>query len=688
MRSVIGLALALVIGLTGACGPTGPEPLPPDVNLGVLTLSSVAPALLVPGSDIVLTGTGFPAPGDGAISLRLVGAFTPTATGKPGAVDVRLRAVYDSATQARVPVSGDLFGAFGATEGRFVGDAILVVDSALDLSATSATPRRVELEVRRVLQPRITAVDLAGAALGTGRVHPNDWVEVKGEGFLLGGAEGRTTAVLSGCFLPDGTSGDCSVYGRRVVRVEVPARPARALDRTALLFPYSPSIHGVLPGRFVGTVSLKNEQPTLGAPSRSDPKPFAVTQVKPELRAFSPAAASLGQYIEIQGAGFIGGGTEATIVRLNGTFAPDGQAGVKIPVVDLDLVVEWVARFPPDGPVGRYVLDEADSLGQRLLQYGGLRKVFGEFVGQGVPILRRGKESVSGASIPITLRLLPVKQVVVVNFLPSYLDALRLFGLRAMDNAVRARVLEVARRDYAGVNIEFRQAVPGAPVVDFALYSQVDIGGSDPNGMAFLGYDNTPGRDMGNQRLYDRIGGVNALTQSDGSPGYGGIFAEQFLGFSSGPGRVEKLPVSAEDNGIFDSVFDPVRPDRGGSPAQVSEVGRVPALTDGRTCPATERSRQVACAVYVLGNLIGNTMTHEIGHSLGLANPRSMNASYHDNGAIRGRLMNAGGLRTFGERAEIGQPPAVFCDTEYKYLREILPGASGGSADGRPPCME
>ena len=48
----------------------------------------------------------------------------------------------------------------------------------------------------------------------------------------------------------------------------------------------------------------------------------------------------------------------------------------------------------------------------------------------------------------------------------------------------------------------------------------------DPNGLGLFGYDNTPGKDDGNTRLYDKLGGLNAQTQQDGYPGYGGVFLE------------------------------------------------------------------------------------------------------------------------------------------------------------------
>ena len=95
---------------------------------------------------------------------------------------------------------------------------------------------------------------------------------------------------------------------------------------------------------------------------------------------------------------------------------------------------------------------------------------------------------------------------------------------------------------------------------------------------------------------------------------------------------------------------------------------------------------QLGCAIFVLGNLIGTTLTHEVGHSLGLANPYGQ--GYHNPGDRPNRLMDAGGDRPFEERAQLSeQGPAVFCDQEYDYLRTILTGAPDGPpAIVRPPC--
>ena len=67
----------------------------------------------------------------------------------------------------------------------------------------------------------------------------------------------------------------------------------------------------------------------------------------------------------------------------------------------------------------------------------------------------------------------------------------------------------------------------------------------------------------------------------------------------------------------------------------------------------------------------GNTVVHEIGHSLGLSN---IDGEFHNIGDNAGWLMDSGTYRPFNERAEIdGAAPAVFSPNNRSYLERILP---------------
>lgn len=112
-------------------------------------------------------------------------------------------------------------------------------------------------------------------------------------------------------------------------------------------------------------------------------------------------------------------------------------------------------------------------------------------------------------------------------------------------------------------------------------------------------------------------------------------------------------------------------------------AGDLPRI-DPATCPVAEdRPRQIACAIHALGTLVGSTISHELGHSLGLADPYG--PSIHNEGDQADRLMDAD--RPFEERAEIeGAGPSRFCADEYEYLRRILPSAEEYDLTPRAAC--
>jgi hypothetical protein len=658
-RALVALALGLV-GCSTAQLPGLDDGLAPP------HLDAAHPSLLLPFSRIDVVGSGFAEAARASTRVRLRGNYNPTG-GNTHYTDLVLPAQAVDAGNAFAVVDGETWQRVFGALGEFDGDVTVQSVSAVDGHLRESNPTRVTMAIADTVQPTLSAV--AG-----GTLHINDAVVLVGDGFLLGTGEGETRAVVDGCFLSDGTPpGGSGCAGVAVHGVELVAHPLPSApwDRTQAAFAFSPAIAGIKPGAFAGTVTARNIFAS-GDVKPAGTQALAATIIKPEIVAVSPLRASLGQFVDVSGGGFVGeAGDEVTLLHFVGSFVVDGTS--KSAPVDLTLVPHFA-----DGTKLRYVLDEADALG-RLVD---LRKVSGKFSGQVTPIVRKGNDEVIGATSNASLAIAPVKQIIYVRFLPSYIDSLRLYGLTAVDAEVRKRIFAVAARDYAGVNIEFRDTPP----TDFALYSEVDVEGPDPNALGLLGYDNTPGKDVGNQRLFDRIGGVNATTQSDGFPGFGGIFAENFLGFSSHPApRVARIET---DSTRFDTVFDPLRPDVG-TPVSGAELRALVPLGDGSGCLAAGRDRptQIACAVFVLGNLVGSTLTHEVGHSLGLADPKG--ERFHDPSGTSGRLMNAGGDRPFEERAQLaGAGPAVFCDDEYSYLKRILPVADAIAGDGvsRPGC--
>jgi hypothetical protein len=633
--------------LVAAAGCTAGGPTRLDTGLDGLALDALNPTVVVPGSVLHLDGASFVGAAFGASRLRLQGTFSGVS------VDASIPARFVDFGRLEVPVDAAFLRFFPAADGRFEGTATVEVDSAIDYATHVSDPLPVELEIHDELVPRLDALDASAV------IRVNHPIELTGDGLLLGGAEGRTVAVVEGCFIPQ-AGGACAP----VARAEVPVAAAGGTDRTRGSFAFAPAIAGIRPGTFRAQVRLRN----LPAGRESAARAAEYVLLRPSVESVG-ASASLGQFLDVRGGGFVGGQPgQQTTLALRGSLARRGGATVPI-----DLIV--VPRFD-SGPLVRYVVNEEDALGAAI----DLRRETGTFTGTITPVISAGADTVTGDSTPVSFRIAPVKQVVWVRFLPSYVESLRHFGLRAVDARIRARVLEVARRDYATVNVEFREEEPR----DFALYSQVDISGPDPNGQGLLGYDNTPGKDRNNRRLFDRIGGVNATTQEDNAAGYGGVFLDSLFAFSLHPiPGVRKIDGA---DAAFDAIFDEFRADVG-QPLTADDfaAGPIPALTSSDGCPAADRRRAAACAIWVLGSLIGTTTTHEIGHSLGLANPDS--DGFHNFGDEPERLMDAGGNRPFKERAELdGEGPARFCDEEYDYLRRILPSDLPADTSPRPRC--
>jgi hypothetical protein len=664
------LLLLLVASLWVACGSSA-DSAPPG-SARDLSLTLVFPEALVPQTLLVVEGTFLDIEPafiqlDGTLDGVKVKALV---SGKQTGLG-RIEAVW----------KGGIAESFPANQGTFEGTVMVRGSIAGDAREHLSNQLPVTLRITDKLEPTVYAVL-------DGQIHVNDRIPIDGKDFLLGDAEGTSVAILEGCFTPQ-AGGACIPVPPTTVPMSPDELGGDAIEiRRKATFPFVPSIAGIEPGVFSGTVRVRNDHTVTGQSSETAPTDIELQMIPTTLAGIDPTAASLGQFLDLQGGGFLGKWPnvedptpQTTTLKLVGNFTPTGApSGVP---VDLELVTQFVS-----GNLVRYVLNEEDSLGQ----IADLRSLTGSFQGTATPVSKYGSVSVTGNALDVTLGIAAIKQVVWVTFTNEYRKSLEHFGMRAADGRIRERIIEVLKRDYMGVNADFRLEEPR----DFELYVTVELGGKDPNGIGLLGYDNSPGKDVDceskpgeciyNKRLYDKIGGVNAQTQEDGYPGYGGVFIESLFAFSPHPGKFAEALEDASP--LFDQIFDPFRPDRGGKPIQIDELLEgVPTLVNGFDCPAPkgDRKLRIACAIFVLGSLIGTTTSHEVAHSLGLADPDG--EEFHDLGDEPNRLMDAGGARTFAERAELlGEGPGAFCDTEYLYLKQILPNPAPDPLSFRPPC--
>ena len=631
------------------------EPLSQDSALESLAMQTLSPRTVVPGTKLVIRGESFVGAPWGQPFIRLLGTFNDSTTTHD--INVLVTAEFVDYTTLSILADEGFMNLLPAKSGRFTGTALVEVTSAVNGKTYRSDPIDIDIDFRVNLAPVLTQV-VTGDAIFT-----NEAVQLRGDGFLLGDQEGTTMAIVEGCVTRT-RSTECRPTGE----VRVPIQPSTTFDRTQAQFAFGPQLVGIHPGTFTGTIRLENTQ--AGTTHTSETAQIAYNLLPVSIHRVTPKAASLGQFVDFAGGGFVGGSDAGfTTLLFRGSYKPArAQEAVAI---DIELAAEFAS-----GRHIRYVLNESDNLGSAL----DLRRDSGVFEGTVVPVVHYKSERYFGAASNVSFAIGTVKQIVFVDFRPSYVESLRRFGLRAVDTQIRKRVIEIANRDFATINIEFRLDRP----TDYKLYSRVEIAGPDVNGIGLLGYDNTPGKDHNNARLDDQIGGFNATTQKNGDPGFGGVFIESLFAFSKHPNGLAKK-ISPER--AFDDIFDPFRPDRGGSVVMLEDfLTGIPERTHSDGCPASERSDQIACAIWVLGSMIGTTMTHEIGHSLGLANPTGQ--SFHNFGDEPNRLMDAGGSRPFAERAELfGEGPARFCQGEYDYLRRILPSPQPPDRQDRPSCL-
>lgn len=610
MRGALLAGLLLAGLLPAACSDPPGDSGPPAPAVLPVTLSATDFGLILPGTAVQVSGSGF------FSDATYTGAVSGTVDGR--AVDFPVQVAYVDALTVRVTFDAAAVDAAGA--GQLQGTLRVTVQLG---EAIGEATIALEAEISLGLVP-VVEITAPG-------VFPASPFEIRGAGFL-NGDEGVTVAALQGEFIrSDGETIPVDLHDIATEAID----PAN-FRRDAVQFIFAPEWVGIRPGRFEGTLQLTNLASS-GASTPGEPVAIGFDLLQPFIELVDPLAASRGQAIRIFGQGFIGGEWGGlTSFRLEGVLTTRGGLTVPTPPGGIEISPAWrsgtelVFSLRPT---------DFDRNTCQTTQFGG---VPGVLEGTATPIITYGAVQVEGAPSPLRFEVLPTRQVVHLKFLPAFTDSLRLFGLRNVSGPVKDRVFEVIRRDYADFNLQVQEQTP----VDFLEYSTVEIGGPDPNAQSLFGLDNTTGLDTCNARLDDNLAGQNA----DSNGAFGGVFVESFLQLSP---RVGDNPLA---NPLFDEIFDPVI----NQPVESGEY------------PGGARDLEIERAIRTLGNLVGNTITHEIGHSLGLTRLPGC-GQYHNPPGDR-QIMDCGADRPFEERAEIVEGEhAVWIDANRMYLEQILP---------------
>jgi len=608
-----------------ACGSEQPEINLCAADLAITGVVYTSPVIL--GTAFTVSGTGFDVE-CGQVKVIFKGYYA----GRN--IEVETIPAVESLNRITFNADPGLLGQFGSSGSIFSGTlGVRVLKTGY---AANEASYPVQFEIGGMLQPVLSQVNPVDVTLYAP-------VSVAGSGYIQG-EEGESVAILDGTFEKD-EGGSVAVTA-----AETPVMLAEVSDRTRGYFQFAPSIAGISPGTFTGTVRVANRHAD-GTVLESGSLSVLFILGSTLVTGITPAETSLGGIIAIEGAGFIGATMEETMTfMVDGTAYPYG--GDPIPVSGLELI----GRFVSGGRVEYDVIPTRVDTRLVAQDFGFQR---GNFVGTITPVLEYEGVQIYGFPMDTTFTLGPVKQVVWVQFQDSFSRTLRLFGLRAVESYAREAILEKMRRVYGGLNVDFRAEEP----TDYypGGYAIIEIAGPDPNGKGIFGYDNTTGKDVWNLRLHDKVGGVNAETQEDGYPGYGGVFIDSLLCWSDDRPEDVPCPVGFEKEPTFDAIFGPVR-------ANEVVAGEYPAGPDAA------RVAMIGEVLRIFGNIVGDVTAHELGHSFGLAHPYGAPDLFHNEPPGPGCLMDAGAYRPFDERAEInGAPPGSWCGDEGPYLHTILP---------------
>ncbi|NUN12540.1 MAG: hypothetical protein HUU55_02760 [Myxococcales bacterium] len=598
------------------------DELKPDWLLPPLKITAYSPSVILPNSVLKIVGSGLMPSASEPPTIQ----FTGVLNGKPTTWNTTPSSI--SPDEIAVDLK-NLFDWPGDSE-EWVATGKLTITRRI----TSNTPESsevipVEFTLRNSLTGTIAGLDMTG--IDPSDVWAGDLLTLYGGGFLLP-EEGDTTVTFLDTQDPD--SSPLSL-------------PTTAQTRNQIVFQIAANPFGISPREIVGALVVHNHHAD-GITTTSPAWPINWNLRPSRVDELLPGPVSRGQRLQFVGKGFLPPNPDtatATVFVLDGLFVPD-----------IGTPESWTAEnafvlFPSAITNGT---SAEVTLRVDLDQYGrltGLGVAAGRFQGFVTPYLFLDTHVEAGIPTAQTLTVLPQLQMVWLRFLPGYYSALEKFGLLSVEPSIRKRILAVCARDYANINIQFVDTKPD----DFAEYSIVEIGGPDPNEAFLFGLDNTQGKDTGNVRFDDVVGGLNAETEKEGYYGYGGVFVESFLALSPTLG-LGSLPIQTHR---FDDIFAPFFVGGTGKPVSPEEI------------PTGARAAAISEAIRVLGNLIGSTITHEVGHTLGLAN---IAGEFHNIGDNPGWIMDSGIFRPFEERAEIdGQGPGFFSPNNRQYLETILP---------------
>ena len=604
-----GVGFIFIGLLAWACGDggSGKDPITTE-DLPVI-LQGVDARTILPGSKALVLGTAFISDG------KYTGFINGDVDGRSTSLDVALRYIDDQTLEMTLPSVG--FSALG--EGLFGGTLTVNVATG-PITGTGSV--NFQMLVVQTLTPSVGEI-----AQG---VFPASPVRIRGGNFISGD-EGETLIALRGTYTPEDGSPQPLDNLDGITAAQPPSD--QEWERDSLEFTFLPEWVGIKPGRIQGEIKVINRGQ--GWQREGNWLPIDIDLLPPVIENISTNRASRGQAVRIMGQGFVGGNTGGlTTLRLHGVFTAKGHE-LPLGAGGLEITPEYI-----NGNELLWVIRVNYDFECRSRDLGAIP---GIATGSLIPEIEWNGTKVEGAPLAIRFEILPTKQVVYLKFLDLFTDTLRQFGLRNVSREVQDRIIEVVRRDYAGINLEVRLTEP----TDFIEYAVVEIGGPDPNAQQLFGLDNTTGLDRCNQRLDDLLAGQNA--DSDGA--YGGVFVESFLQLSPANGASNPLA-----SPIFDEIFDPTI-------AHAVEAGEF---------PGGGRDLVIERAIRTLGNLVGNTITHEVGHSLGL--PVLPGCGQYHNPPGERQIMDCGSDRPFHERAELeigGQ--AVWTGENRAYLERILP---------------